>query len=360
MKKTILLLIVAASLQGAWGQAAQTDWTLVDPDRDDREVPCMVWYPEESPGPYPAVVFAHGFVMAPDDYEGLAQALVEEGYVFVSIGTEQGFAPSHEAYGQDLAFVAGEISTNLVGGVLDGAFDGRIAIGGHSMGGGASWLSAEPNPPVDAFFVFAPAETNPSAISAGASIEAPAMVVSGADDAVTPPATQHEPIYEAAVNSPCRAFVSIPDGGHCGYADPGTLCDFGELGFQGLSHAEQLASSVSVVVPWLDAFLRDDPSGLDGVEQAASAGGLELTLSCALTVEAQESEALEVFYQNPPTGLTLLNTTNQPMQATLWSAQGRKVLDHTLEPAMRWTPHVPNGVYVVTSGGAFARTVIVQ
>jgi hypothetical protein len=228
------------------------------------------------------------------------------------------------------------------------------------MGGGASWLSAASNPPVDAFFVFAPAETNPSAISSGASIEAPAMVVSGADDAVTPPATQHEPIYEAAVNSPCRAFVSIPDGGHCGFADPGTLCDFGELGFQGLSHAEQLALSVSVVVPWLDAFLRDDPSGLDVLEQAASAGGLGLTLSCALTVEAPESEALEVFYQNPPTGLTLLNTTNQPMQATLWSAHGRKVLDHRLEPAMRWTPQVPSGMYVVTSGGAFARTVIVQ
>ena len=326
-------------------QVAQTDWTLVDPDRDDREVPCMVWYPSDNPGPYPAVVFAHGFVMAPGDYEGLAEALVGEGYVFVSIGTEQGFAPSHEAYGQDLAFVAEEISANAMGGVLDGAFEGRIAIGGHSMGGGAAWLSAE---------------TNPSAIASGASIEAPAMVVSGTDDAVTPPATQHEPIYDAAVNSPCRAFVSIPDGGHCGYADPGTLCDFGELGFQGLSHAEQLASSVSVVVPWLDAFLRDDPSGLDALEQAASVGGLELTLSCPLTVEAQESEALEVFYQNPPTGLTLLNTTNQPMQATLWSAQGRKVLDYALEPAMRWTPHVPNGVYVVTSGGAFARTVIVQ
>lgn len=341
-------------------QVAQTDWTLVDPDRDDREVPCMVWYPSDNPGPYPAVVFAHGFVMAPGDYEGLAEALVVEGYVFVSIGTEQGFAPSHEAYGQDLAFVAEEISANAVGGVLDGAFDGRIAIGGHSMGGGASWLSAASNPPADAFFVFAPAETNPSAIASGASIEAPAMVVSGTDDAVTPPATQHEPIYDAAVNSPCRAFVSIPDGGHCGFADPGTLCDFGELGFQGLSHAEQLALSVSVVVPWLDAFLRDDPSGLDALEQAATSGGLELNLSCALAVATPQSEALEVFYQNPPLGLTLLNPTNHLIQATLWSVHGQQIVQHTLEPATQWIPRVPNGVYVVTSSGALARTVIVQ
>ena len=80
--------------QSLLAQAAQTDWTLVDPDRDDREVPCMVWYPTDATAFYPAVVFAHGFVMAPDDYEGLAEALVEAGYVFVSIGTEQGFMPS--------------------------------------------------------------------------------------------------------------------------------------------------------------------------------------------------------------------------------------------------------------------------
>ena len=360
MKKTVLLLAAATCAQSAWGQVAQTDWTLVDPERDDREVPCMVWYPAESPGPHPAVVFAHGFVMAPDDYEGLAEALAQAGYAFISIGTEQGFAPSHEAFGQDLAFVAEEISGNAVGGVLNGSFNGRIAIGGHSMGGGASWLSAESNPPVDAFFVFAPAETNPSAISAGALIEVPALVVSGTGDAVTPPATQHEPIFEAAVNSPCRAFVSIPDGGHCGYADPGTLCDFGELGFQGLSHAEQLALSVSVVAPWLDAFLRDDPSGLDGLEQAAASGGLDLTLACALSVDTPQPEALEVFYQEPPLGLTLHNTTNHPMRVTLWSVYGRPVLQQTLGPAMQWVPRVPNGVYVVTSSGAFARSVIVQ
>jgi dienelactone hydrolase len=360
MKKVVLVAVAVAVSFIGLSQVTQTDWTLVDPDRDDREVPCMVWYPTEPTGAYPAVVFAHGFVMAPDDYEGLAAALVEAGYVFVSIGTEQGFMPSHEAYGQDLAFVAQEIANNAVGGVLDGAFDGRIAIGGHSMGGGASWLSAESNPPVDAVFVFAPAETNPSAIAAGASIEIPAFVVSGTGDAVTPPATQHEPIYEAAVNSPCRAFVSIPDGGHCGYADPGTLCDFGELGFQGLSHAEQLDLSVSVVVPWLDAFLRDDPSGLDGLEQAAASGGLDLTLSCALSVAALQPKTFEVFYQEPPLGLTLHNTTNRPLQATLWSVYGRPVLRYTVEPAEHWTPRLPNGAYVVTTDGVAGRSVVVQ
>ena len=349
-------LVWTASL----GQVGQTEWMLVDAERNDREVPCSVWYPEALDTTYPAVVFAHGFVMGPSDYQGLAQGLVEAGYVFVSLGTEQGFSPDHAAYGLDLAFVATQVATNSLGGVLAGFFNGRVAIAGHSMGGGAAWLAAEANPPVDAIIGLAPAETNPSAVAAGESIYTPTMVVSGTDDAVTPPATQHEPIYEAAVNSPCRAFVSIPDGGHCGYADPGTLCDFGELGFQGLSHAEQLALSVSVVVPWLDAFVRDDPSGLDALEQAAALSGLGLTLSCALKVETPVLETLEVFYQDPPSGLTLHNTTNHPVRATLWSVHGQQAAQRTLEPAVQWTPSVTKGLYVVTSGGAFARTVIVH
>ena len=115
-----------------------------------------------------------------------------------------------------------------------------------------------------------------------------------------------------------------------------------------------------MVAPWLDAFLRDNPSGLDGLEQAAASGGLDLTLSCALLVETLQLDALEVFYQDPPSGLTLRNTTNQPLQMTLWSLYGRSVVQRTLEPGMQWVPRVPNGVYVVTSGGTFTRSVIVQ
>ena len=47
MKKTILLASIAAHSISLFSQVAQTDWNLVDPERDDREVPCMVWYPKD-------------------------------------------------------------------------------------------------------------------------------------------------------------------------------------------------------------------------------------------------------------------------------------------------------------------------
>ena len=147
------------------------------------------------------------------------------------------------------------------------------------------------------------------------------------------------------------AIVATPILGRCAILE--------NWGFR-VVHAEQLNLSVSVVAPWLDAFLRDDPSGLYGLEQAAESGGLDLTLSCALSVETPQSNVLEVFYQDPPSGLTLRNTTNLPMRVTLWSVYGRPVLQQTMEPAMQWVPRVPNGAYVVTMDGAAARTVVVQ
>ena len=124
MKRIALFFWIAFIALPGFGQVEQTQWTLVDAERDDRQIPCEVWYPSEPASTLPAVVFAHGFVMGADNYTGLAAALATEGYAFVSIATEQGFTPDHEAYGQDLAFVANEIAANAVGGVLEGPLVG--------------------------------------------------------------------------------------------------------------------------------------------------------------------------------------------------------------------------------------------
>ena len=108
MKRIALFFGIAFLALPGFGQVEQTQWTFVDAERDDRQIPCEVWYPSDASSTLPAVVFAHGFVMGADDYTGLAQALATEGYAFVSIATEQGFMPDHEAYGQDLAFVAAQ------------------------------------------------------------------------------------------------------------------------------------------------------------------------------------------------------------------------------------------------------------
>lgn len=349
MKNMLLLCLTGLVCAASNAQVGQTEWTLVDAERNDREVPCSVWYPEGLDTTYPAVVFAHGFVMGPGDYEGLAQALVEAGYVFVSLGTEQGFAPDHTAYGLDLAFVAAQVVANAVGGVLDGLFNGRVAIAGHSMGGGAAWLAAEANPPVDAYVALAPAETNPSAVAAGGSIIAPTMVLSGTGDAVTPPPTQHVPLYESIEAAECKAFVSIIDGGHCGFADPGTLCDFGELGFQGLSHAEQLALTLDVIVPWLNTFLSDDLNALnelDGV--VADSAELEFEIDCATSIPASASNRCELFIGCSPGHCAVSHTSDGIEVVQIWSSTGILVAESAVARGSSWLVNLTPGLYIAT------------
>lgn len=338
-------------------EIGQTEWTFVDESRGGRVIPCAVWYPaqtggedaEPAVGSWPAVVFGHGFVMSPYDYEGLAADLVAEGFVFAALGTEQGFAPSHADYGLDLAFVANAIASDVIAGVLETSLSARVAIGGHSMGGGATWLAAADNAAIDAVVALAPAQTSPSATASGPAISAPVLVVSGSADAVTPPSSQHVPIYESASNAPCRALVSIEGGGHCGFADVGTLCDFGELGFAGLSHAEQRALTTAVLAPWLNAFLNDAPDALDELDAVVAAESL-LTMDMACALDVHDVQPLEwTVFPNPASGagwvknqseqeitVGFVNLMGQPIQATRSLPAGASI-----------QVQLPAGAYVV-------------
>ena len=339
----------------AQGAIGQIDWLLIDEDREDREIPCMVWYPamqdgSETPplsGPFPTVVLAHGFAMGPADYEGLAEGLVEEGYVFVSLGTELGFAANHAMYGLDLAFVSNAVADGDVSGLLENVLNGRVAIAGHSMGGGAAWLAAAEQPVIDAVVALAPAETSPSALAVGSEMSVPLLVISGSGDAVTPPSTQHTPLYESAVNSPCRAFVSIADGGHCGFADPGTLCDFGELGFNGLPHAEQLEMTLGVTIPWLDAFLKDDLNGLDALDAFAAEVNVNLELACSLQVEEVVSDKLDVHPNPGQGGGYIRNASMQQANLEVYNARGQRVVAGLeLAPGQRVELRLSPGMHI--------------
>jgi hypothetical protein len=93
-----------------------------------------------------------------------------------------------------------------------------------------------------------------------------------------------------------------------------TICDIGELGFSGLTHAEQLQLSLGLVVPWLDAFLRDDPLAWGEFEAAAVASDdVILELDCALSIRPQTPLNLQV-YPNPTSNSMTLR----------WVASGQK------------------------------------
>ena len=83
----------------------------------DRSIGCEVHYPateagDDTPvndGEYPVLVIGHGFVMGTDAYTYLWQHYAPLGYIVVLPFTEAGFAPDHQAFGEDLAFLAADL-----------------------------------------------------------------------------------------------------------------------------------------------------------------------------------------------------------------------------------------------------------
>jgi dienelactone hydrolase len=211
-------------------------------------------------------VFGHGFAMAWDAYRPIYDSLAGRGFVVALPRTEGSIipAPSHNDFGKDLALVSermvnlNTVSTSLFFQKLNG----RRAIGGHSMGGGSTYLANQYTSGVNCYFTFAAAETNPSAISAAANMTAPSLVIAGSLDCVAPPSSNQVPIYNA-ISSPCKTYVSITGGCHCNFNSDNFNCNLGESTCSpsgGLNRATQLNYVRAIIIPYLTYFLKGDCS----------------------------------------------------------------------------------------------------
>ena len=242
-----------------------------------RNIGTEIYYPATSngtntpivAGDYPVIVFGHGFAMAWDAYQNIWEALVPQGYIVAFPRTEGGLlpAPSHNDFGLDLRLVETLIQEmgNTSGNILFGNVSPNGAIMGHSMGGGSTFLAASNNtsPTLRTVVGLAPAETNPSAISAAMSVTVDVLVLSGSNDGVTPPAQHHLPIYNA-VNNDCKFFVSLIGGGHCRFANANFNCEFGESTSGGpgsLTRPQVHAITNNTIIPWFNFKLKGDCAG---------------------------------------------------------------------------------------------------
>lgn len=263
-----------------------------DPARNNRPIPTEIYYPATSAGDdkpvaagqFPVIAFGHGFVMAWSAYENIWQALVPEGYIICMPKTEDGFAPSHEDFGKDLAFLIGVMQqqNSASGGSFEDHIRPKFAVMGHSMGGGSALLAPQFNAAITTVVALAPAETNPSAIAACAGIQQRTLIITGSKDCIAPGAQNGEPMF-AMLAAACKVYVSILGANHCQFADYNLYCTIGEstAGCPAvLSRDEQHAALFSLLKPWLGFHLRG---------QANDLAVFNNTLSDAALFEAQQS-----------------------------------------------------------------------
>jgi predicted dienelactone hydrolase len=365
MKNLTLIASLFVSIQLSFAQFSIGSKTITynDPNRTGgvgsgagpgRQIECAVYYPATSAGAntpvaegqFPIVVFGHGFAMEWTAYQNIWQHLVPQGFIIIFPKTESGFfpAPSHGDFGLDLALVSDKLlaENNETTSSFFQKINGNSAIMGHSMGGGATILAAQGNNNIKTIIGLAPAETNPSAITAAENITVPALVLSGSSDGVSPPAQHHIPIYDG-LSSACKSFVNIVGGAHCYFASTNVPCDFGEstssTGIT-LTRTQQQAFMNSLITPWLNYYLKNECLAYSQFYNAASSSGLFHTQNCTtnpLTVDINITNATN----NQSNGSATVAVTGGPAFYTLIWSNGSSTLTN-----------VPPGSYTLTYSDA--------
>jgi len=351
----------------------EESFTWPDPDRANRNVNVKAYYPAASAGTgtapasgiFPTVVFGHGFLMSYTAYQNLWEYYVPKGYIFLMVDMETGASPSHEAFGRDLLFTGktfkskSETDNSFL---LFGAHNGRTAIMGHSMGGGASVLAASYDPSFpDAVICMAAAETNPSAVTAAANVTAPYLVFSGTGDAVTPPADHQIPIYNA-VASDCKYWVSITGGAHCYYANTNIACDFGETVSGGnitISRAEQQQTVNTVLEPYLELFLKSNSAQQSAFETALDQSGVNSTVSCTIDLSVDEAVKNQVFvYPNPTSDFIYFKNLNQDVDALEFTNMKGQVFRLSVNASAVDIQSLAAGIYAVKIEGKLLKVIV--
>jgi dienelactone hydrolase len=370
MKKTLLFVFAFFSIGFSFAQGlGHTTLTFTDATRNNRPIPCEVYYPAASAGDntaamdpasfgligFPAIAVGHGFVIGAANYNIIAEQLIPFGFIVALVNTEGGFAPNHQEFGLDLAFVTHALqqesqnSTSILHNIVH---QEREAIIGHSMGGGAAWIAAASDPLIDAIVGLAPAETNPSAIAAAASVNCNTLVFSGSDDSVTPPADNHEPIFDGT-NAGCKTFVSLTGGSHCGFIDSGTLCDFGEPLGGSLARADQQEAYLTLMSAWLRHFLNAECVEALYTDYVTShsfvtADPLAACMLCGNVGDIQSNRL--IVFPNPSEGEFTIQWKGEVYtQIEIFDATGKTIVKEKLlqQYIFKASENLKSGVYLV-------------
>lgn len=124
-------------------------------------VPLHVVYPT-APGPFPAVIIAHGFVLAASEYYSYAQHLASFGYVAATADYPTALfrAPNHAKWALELSAALDRLvaRSGQAGDPLAGKVGAQAGLVGHSLGGKLAVLAAAKDSRFGALYLLDPVD----------------------------------------------------------------------------------------------------------------------------------------------------------------------------------------------------------
>jgi dienelactone hydrolase len=167
-----------------------------------------IYYPTSTAeGTFGGVAISPGYTERQSAISWLGPRLASHGFVVITFDTNSLYDQPPARGDQLLAALDYLTTTSAVSTRVDG---GRLAVMGHSMGGGGALEAAKDRPSLDATVGLTPWNTDktwPEVVS-------PSLVVGAENDAIAPVSSHAIPFYNGMTNAPEKAYLELNDAGH--------------------------------------------------------------------------------------------------------------------------------------------------
>lgn len=196
-----------------------------------------IYYPDDvSDGTFGAIAIAPGFTNTQSSVEWFGEYLAAQGFVVMTIDT---LSPLDfpGTRGDELLAALDYIVDDSAVAVRERIDPTRLAVAGHSMGGGGAFKAAEDRPSLKAAIGMAPWSIEKSF----SETQVPTLVIGAQDDTVAPVDDHAIPLYDGLPSATSKAYLELADEGH---SVPTSSND----------------TIATCVTAWLDRYLNDDAS----------------------------------------------------------------------------------------------------
>ena len=227
----------ALSGEGPWEVSGYNELPIVEEFAD-----ATIFFPWDAPEPVGGIAIAPGFAENQSHIWWWGARLASHGYAVILIDTNDPREPPED---RATALMAGLRTLQMENGRPDGPLFGRLdperlAVAGHSMGGGGALLAAQLFPDrLRAAVPFAPWLPNPEFPD----LTVPTLIIAGEADRVAGVAAHAWPHFQAIPESTPKVYLEVADGDHF-ISDTNRGADLDMLG--------------SYVVAWLGLYLDGD------------------------------------------------------------------------------------------------------
>jgi len=169
-----------------------------------------ITYPTDtSQGTFGAVVFTPGFTLQSGNYTWLGPRIASQGFVVLVMNTNSSFdMPNTRSTEQRAALTFLTGSSSPVASRIDKT---RLAVSGHSMGGGGTLISAQADSTLQAAVPLMPWNQSSTNFSGD---KDPTMIIAAQNDTVAPPAQHAKPFYNSIPASSHKAYVELAGQSH--------------------------------------------------------------------------------------------------------------------------------------------------